>query len=251
MDIQQLLNQFLGSQSHNNTDNQETTKSNTNEMTLADKAKNIAQKATQGGLGGFAGGAVAGGLLTLLFSNTKVGSIASSAITYGGAAVLGAMAHKAYQNYQAGKSPKEEASISQQEIRATDNKLLAATATSSNGKPFGMTLVKGMIMAAKSDGHIDPNEQKNIFSEIEKLKLPANEKALILDAFTQPIDVTALASEIKNEEQAAQLYLISRLTINPDNPDEKKYLESMSSALRLPPELIAHLEYQAQASLQK
>ena len=226
-------------------------RSNSNETGLADRVKTIAQQSTQGGLGHLAGGAIAGGLLTLLLTNTKVGNIASSAITYGGAAVLGAMAHKAYQNYQAGKLPTEQASISQQEIRDTNSKLIEETATSSTGKPFQITLIKGMIMAAKSDGHIDSTEQTNIFAEIDKLKLPANDKALILDTLTQPINVTELVSETKNEEQAAQLYLISRLAINPDQLDEKKHLQNIASALKLPAELVAHLEYQAQSSLQK
>ena len=38
-----------------------------------------------------------------------------------------------------------------------------------------------MIAAAKSDGHVDATEQANIFAQLDKLALSAEEKAFVLD----------------------------------------------------------------------
>ena len=61
-------------------------------------------KEKMGGMGGLAGGAAAGGLVALLFGSKKVRKLAGGVVGYGGAAALGALALKAYQNYQDGKS---------------------------------------------------------------------------------------------------------------------------------------------------
>ena len=46
-------------------------------------------------------------------------------------------------------------------------------------------------------------------------------------------------------EQAAEIYLASRLAIDPDHPAEHAYLDALASRLSLPAELVAHLESQA------
>jgi len=56
-----------------------------------------------GGFGGLAGGALAGGLVGLL-AGTKTGrKIGKNALTYGGTAVLGGLAYKAWRDWQSGK----------------------------------------------------------------------------------------------------------------------------------------------------
>ncbi len=43
-------------------------------------------------------------------------------------------------------------------------------------------------------------------------------------------------------EQACELYLVSRLAIDPDHPGERLYLERLASALSLPGDLVEKLE---------
>ncbi len=239
MDINGLLNNFFGNQNNSNDSNTAQTGSGAFDISsLAEKAKGLTQKATQGGVNSFAGGAVAGGLLSLLLSNGKARDIAGGALGYGGAALLGALAHNAYQNYQAGKKP--EGSV---------NTLLESQPNvndySINGdQNFGIVLIKGMIAAAKSDGHIDSAEQNKIFSEIEKMNLPADQKALIFDSLMKPIDLNELTKNIHSMEQAAEFYLASCLAIEPNQTEEKRYLESLGTMLKLPPELIEHIHVQ-------
>ncbi len=60
-------------------------------------AKNAAKNFPVGGL---AGGAMAGGLVALLLGNKSVRKTATTAAKFGGAAVLGGLAYKAYRNWQ-------------------------------------------------------------------------------------------------------------------------------------------------------
>jgi len=62
------------------------------------------QKLDGMGLGGFGGGAMAGGILGLILGSKKMRKMAGGVVGYGGAAAAGAMAFKAYQNWQQGKA---------------------------------------------------------------------------------------------------------------------------------------------------
>jgi len=230
MDIKSLLNNFLGS---NNQDANQTT-TNSGESVLVQKAKEIAGKATSGGVNSFAGGAAAGGLLTLLLSNGKARDIAGSALSYGGVALIGALAHKAYQNYQSNRNSNPNA---EPQIETT-------LALQQDNNPFTIKLIKGMIAAAKSDGHIDSKEQAKIFSEIEKMNLPSDQKSLIFDFLVKLISMAELTSDIQSTEQAAELYLASCLVVDLDHPEEQKYLSDLSVNLKLPKELADSLQNQ-------
>jgi len=237
LDINNLLNQFMGGQAGQ-------TGGGMND--LAAKAKGLIQQATQGGMGGFAGGAAAGGLLTLLLSSGKVRKMAGGVLGYGGAAVLGAMAHKAFQNYQAGKTATAAQPVTQQDMANVDQKFLPSAMPAANGQPFGLTLIKGMIAAAKADGHMDATEQQRIFGQVEEMGLPPDAKAFVFDALSQPVDLVGLTAGISTPEQAAELYMASRLAIDPDQPAEQAYLATLASRLKLPPDLVAHLDQQVQ-----
>ncbi|MCS5711544.1 DUF533 domain-containing protein [Candidatus Berkiella aquae] len=238
MDINGLLNQFLGGNAKDSLN------------TLTEKAKALTEQAKQNGLGGFAGGAAAGGLLTLLLSSDKVRSLASGVLGYGGAAVLGAMAHKAYQNYQAGQSSQSLTPVTEQELTNLAPQYQPERMTTAAGEPFSLLLIKGMIAAAKADGHIDDNEQKRIFNEVEKLNLSAEHKALIFDALNQPLNVDDLTKDIHSVELASEFYLLSLLAIDPDNPAEQTYLTTLANKLKLPPDLVTHLQEQAKQGVE-
>lgn len=227
MDISSLINNFLGSNQESNS-----SQGSSSASVLAEKAKEIAKKATSGGVNSFAGGAAAGGLLTLLLSNSNARSIAGSALTYGGVALVGALAHKAYQNYTANKNSQNTNAVPQ---------LTSQEPVLDSGDPFAIVLMKGMIAAAKSDGHIDSQEQTRIFSKIEQMNLPSDQKSLILDCIMKPINRVDLISSVRNEEQAAQLYLASCMAIDIDHPEEQKYLKDLSNELKLPQELVNSL----------
>ena len=59
-----------------------------------------------------------------------------------------------------------------------------------------------------------------------------------------PADPLMIANLARDEAQGAELYLVSVLAIDPDTPEEQRYLERLGDALRLPEslrtELVAH-----------
>lgn len=225
------------------------------------------------GMGGVAGGLAAGGVLGLLLGNKKarktVGKLAGGALGYGGAAALGALAYRAYQNWQAGQKPGQQpgqqagqqagrqaaprasqAAALPFEPPPAGSKFRPEAAPARDGKPFELALVLAMIAAANADGHIGPDEQRQIFDRVGALPLDAEDKAFVFDALSAPPSLRDVAGLAEGPEQAAELYLASRLAIDPDHPMEQAYLEALASRLSLPQDLVDHLEAQVEAQVE-
>lgn len=227
MDANKLFEQFLGSgqQSQN-----------------ANSQSNNALGGMMGG--GFGKGAALGGVLGLLVGSKKVRKMAGGVIGYGGAAAAGALAFKAYQNWQQGKQVQTAPIATVNDIANVDPRFLPPPANTATGQNFSLTLVTAMIYAAKADGHIDNKEQTVIFEQVEKLSLDSESKAFVFDALRKPVDVDALVSSVQGIEQASEVYLVSRMAIDIDHPAERAYIEVLAHRLSLPPELTAHLDHQ-------
>jgi uncharacterized membrane protein YebE (DUF533 family) len=235
MDPTKLLDQFLGGNAQGTL------------QQAGGKAKEAMNR--MGGLGGFAGGAAAGGLLALLLGNKQVRRMAGGIVGYGGAAALGALAFKAYQNWKQGQNATSAPVATPADIQQADPVFLPNAQPAADGQPFQLALVRAMIGAAKADGHVDGAEQKLLFEQVEKLGLDAEAKAFVFDALAKPIDMGEIVAAAQSQEQAAELYLASRLAIDPDHAAEKAYLEALAHRLKLPADLVAHLDRQAVAAL--
>jgi len=196
------------------------------------------------GMGGFGGGAVVGGLLGLLLGGKKMKKVAG----YGGAAAAGALALKAYQNWQQGKAAATAPVAAQADFECVDPRFQPAALTAADGRPFQLVMIQAMIAAAKADGHIDAREQTVLFEQVEKMGLDAESKAFVFDALTQPVDIAAIAAAAKGIEQATELYLVSRIAIDVDHPAERAYLQALGHRLNLPADLIAHLDHQVEGA---
>jgi uncharacterized membrane protein YebE (DUF533 family) len=195
---------------------------------------------------GFAGGAVAGGLLGLLLGNKKVRKMTGGLLSHGVAAGAGALAWQAYKNWQQGAAVATAPVATAKDIAGVDAAFVAENAAAADGQPFELALVNAMIGAARADGHIDATEQQKIFEHVEKLGLDAASKAFVFDALSQPVDMQLIANSARNPEQASELYLVSRLAIDPDQAAERAYLQALAHKLKLPAELVAHLEHQVE-----
>jgi uncharacterized membrane protein YebE (DUF533 family) len=198
-----------------------------------------------GGAGGFLGGAAAGGLLGTLLGGGKKKKGIGGLLSHGGAAALGALAYRAWQNYQQGKPPGEASLATLQDAGAAGPAYLPSAVPASDGQPFELALIRAMIGAAKADGHIDAEEQKAIFTQVERAGLDAEAKGFVFDALAAPADLNAIAASARTQEQKSEIWLATRLAINPDHPAERAYLDALAHRLGLPPELLAHLSAQA------
>tara|TARA_R100001143_G_scaffold52502_1_gene47781 strand:- start:3568 stop:4263 length:696 start_codon:yes stop_codon:yes gene_type:complete len=196
------------------------------------------------GKGSFVKGAAAGGILGLLVGNKKMRKMAGGMIGYGGAAAAGALAYKAYQNWQQGKQVATAPVASPADMNNVDPKFLPNADHSPASQNFSLTLITAMIAAAKADGHIDAQEQSAIFEQVEKMSLDAESKGFVFDALRKPVDLDALVAGAQGIEQASEVYLVSRAAIDVDHPAERAYLEVLAHRLQLPAELVAHLDHQ-------
>nr|WP_256337018.1 tellurite resistance TerB family protein [Belnapia rosea] len=200
--------------------------------------------------GSFAGGAATGGILGMVLGGKGVQKMAGGVLGYGGAAALGALAHRAYQNWQQGQSPASAPVATQAETQNLDQRFLPAAIPAADGQPFELALIRAMVGAAKADGHLDATERNRIFERVETFGLDAEAKAFVFDALEQDIPVSTIAAAAQTPEQAAELYLAARMSMDPDQAVERAWLGALSHRLRLDPTLAAHLDRQADAGLQ-
>ena len=198
-----------------------------------------------GGLGGVAGGVAAGGLLGTLFGRRSTGR---SVLTHGGAAMLGALAFRAWQNWQARTPPASAPPAAPQDAHAMEPRFLPGATPAAGGEPFELALVRAMIAAAQADGHIDTAERNRIFEQVERSSLDAASKGLVFSLLNTPLSVEQVAAGASTPEQAAEIWLASRLTMDMAQPAERAYLEALAARLNIEPELVAHLERQVEAT---
>lgn len=195
------------------------------------------------GRGDLMKGAAVGGILGLLIGSKKGRKMAGGLVGYGGAAAAGALAFKAYQNWQQGKQANTAPVATAADVNNIDPRFLPS-AVDNTGQNFSLTLMTAMIFAAKADGHIDAKEQAAIFEHVDKLSLDAESKAMVFDLLRKPVDIGALVSSVQGIEQASEVYLVSRMAIDVDHAAERAYLDALAHRLDLPRELTAHLDHQ-------
>ncbi len=196
-----------------------------------------------GSMGGVGGGAVAGGLAALLMGSKSGRKMAGTALQLGGMAVVGAIAYKAYQDWQAGKTVTQSTvpPVGAASLPPPPADTPFAPARESEQQSLSRHLLRAMITAAKADGHIDANEQAAIFAEMDKLPLDADDKAFVMDELRKPLDVDAVASAARTPEEAASIYTASLLAIDVDNASERAYLGLLAARLNLDDALVKHL----------
>jgi uncharacterized membrane protein YebE (DUF533 family) len=187
-------------------------------------------------------GAIAGGLLGVLLSG-GARRLIGSGVKVGGAAVIGGLAYKAYEDWKAGKSadepddlvalPQPDDRFSPQDPDAADN--------------LSMRLLQAMVAAAKADGHITPQERARIAEQLPRLGLGAEAQALLAEELDAPLDFARLAGLATTDAEAAEIYAASLLVVDPDAPAEKGYLAMLAARLKLDSGLVAHLHAKAAA----
>lgn len=95
-------------------------------------------------------------------------------------------------------------------------------------------LVTALVFAAKSDGHIDDREHAAIEQNIHQAGYGQDAENLIQQAMQRPLDPEWLAADVKNEEEALELYFLSCAAIDVDHFMERSYLSALGDALKIP-----------------
>jgi uncharacterized membrane protein YebE (DUF533 family) len=112
---------------------------------------------------------------------------------------------------------------------------------------LGLTLVRVMIAAARSDGRLDAQESQSIFQKIQSLGLDSESRSLLVEEMGRSVDMDAIVNSAVSPEVAAEIYAASLLTVDVDTAAEQGYLAMLAARLRLPSELVVELERQVAA----
>ncbi len=189
-----------------------------------------------GGLGGLlsgaGGGLLGGGALGLLLGSKKARKYGGKALTYGGLAALGVLAYKAYGNWQANQRG---AAAEPQTI----DRLPPAQA-----EQHSQAVLRALVAAAKSDGHIDERERALIEGEFTRLDSDRELQNWLHAELKKPLDPAEVARAAQTPEMAAEMYLASVMMVDQENFMERAYLDELARQLRLDPGLRQELESQ-------
>ena len=221
MDVQRLLDGFLGNGSGSKS-----------KSGLGGLAGNMP--------GGLMGGAAAGGLVAALMGSKKARKFGGKALTYGGLAVLGGLAYKAWSDHRNNRP--ETPATTAPSAPPAESAFDPAQLRDSRGEDFRLTLVRAMVSASLADGHIDDSEQALIDQQIQSTDLAEDERRFISQQLDRPADPIAVASLCADEPQATEVYLASLLVLDPENPGDARYKQRLGDALRLPEDLRHRLE---------
>ena len=248
LDAKNLLDQFLGAQGNPRS-------KQPGGASWSDLARGAGDALSKGAtgplgnvLGGFGGGALAGGLASVLLGSKQGRKLAGNAVTLGGMAIVGALAYQAYKNWQAGQTPQTYAPVAM--LPPPDNTPFNPVAEADQ-QSLSRNLLRAMISAAKSDGHVDATEQANIFAQMDKMALAADDKAFVIDELRKPMDIDAVAHGARSAEEAAEIYVASLLAVDVDNAAERGYLDMLAARLKLDPKLVAHLHATVEGATEK
>ena len=183
------------------------------------------KSASKSPLNSFGGGALVGGLASMLMKKKT----AKSLVKVGSVAALGYLAYQGYQNWQ--KNQQQEI-VPQGAFEPAG--LLAET--------HSRVILRTMIAAAASDGLIDETEKQVIARESGDDPETA---AWLAAEYANPATVEELAAAVGTDQAlAAETYLAARLVCADLSRKEIVFLSRLSQALGLDDNLVESLEKQ-------
>jgi len=109
------------------------------------------------------------------------------------------------------------------------------------GDAQAMLLIRAMVAAANADGQITPDERQRITSRLDQAGAGADERAVLERELQNPLSGEQIVREVHDQETAQQVYLASRIAMNPDTPAEKAYLDFLAARLDIPADRLNEL----------
>jgi len=182
-------------------------------------------------LKGLGQGAVAAGAVALLLGTKGGRKLTGNALKIGGLAAVGGIAYKAFNQWQ-----------QQQSAPIQDTGTPIAELAESEANTRSEAIVKAMISAAKSDGHVDNEEQKLISAKIEGLGMDQEITSFLMKELNKPVNIAEVVATADTPETAAEIYLASTMVVDLNAPKERKYMDSLAAGLGLDAELVKELE---------
>jgi uncharacterized membrane protein YebE (DUF533 family) len=193
------------------------------------KTWNAQSKTTQGAIGG----AVLGTILT------KGGRhVLGSGAEIGGAALIGALAMKAFSAWQAGSATSTTAAAPMPDPAGTT----FLPHDPGQADDLAARLLQAMVAAVKADGTVGDAEREAVNAQVAQLQMEGNDASTVIaQEMAAPLDVGRIAGLARNPEEAAAIYTASALVVNRNGAAEKGYLAMLAARLGLDQALVDHL----------
>lgn len=184
-------------------------------------------------------GAIAGGLLGVLLSG-NARRLVGTGVKVGGAALIGGLAYKAYEDWKNGKVAGADDLVA---LPEPSDRFLPTDQRAADD--LAQRLLQAMVAATKADGHVTAEERARIAEQLPKLGLGEAAHAMIAAELDAPLDFNRIAALATSEEEAVEAYAASLLAVDPEGAAEKGYLAMLAARLKLDPGLVAHLHAKA------
>ena len=196
----------------------------------------------RGDLDKYAKGAAAGGVLALLLGTRSGRRLGGSALKVGSMAALGLLAWKTYNDWKGQQQATPPAAAAGAPMTAPP--ALPAPQAEAHGR----VLLKAMIAAARSDGHLDERERDLVEAELKRSGADPALRQWVEAEMRRPVEPADVAAGATTPELAAEVYLASLLVVDETSTLERAYLDALARELRLDDGLKAQLEASAQAT---
>lgn len=197
---------------------------------LLEKLKQLVRDNPMAATGAAAG---AGGVIL----GTKTGrAVAGGAVRIGALALIGGLAYKAFQNYQAGKPLIT--GVVPAEAAPQGSGFEPAAVTNESAALY----IRAMIAAANADGRIDDAEQAKVIGGLKQAGIDAEAEEFLANELNNPASVEDLANAVTSPEEAVQVYTAARMAIDPDTSGEQQFLSKLGAALGIDRKLAAHID---------
>lgn len=188
-------------------------------------------------------GAAVGGALAMLLGPKRGAS--RKLLQVGSVAALGALAWRAYQDHQARQAAAGQAAAAMPAAAVPSFDRLPAP----QAEQHSQAMLKAMIAAAKSDGHLDDRERGLLEGELHRLDADPAMRTWVDAELRRPVEPAEVAAAAASPEIAAEIYLATLLVVDDKSTMERAYLEELARHLKLPPALKADLEARAAAGV--
>ncbi len=189
--------------------------------------------------GGLAAAAGAGGLAGLFLGGGKPKKLAKNAVKFGGVALVGGLAYKAWRDWQA-KNAGAGAPMPHGAPQPTQRGAEALFIPESHEQQASLAriLARAMIAATKADGTVTASEKARIIDQLDALGVSRNDIQFIEAEIDKPLDIEAVVRDAASPELAMEIYTASLLAIDPDGAAERGYLAMLASRLELERSLV-------------
>lgn len=183
--------------------------------------------------------AAAGGLGAVVLGTRTGRSLAGKAAKLGGLAMIGGLAYKALQNYQAGKPL----------ISGLAD--VSAAPAGSGFEPQAVTqrtallYIRAMIAAAAADGRVDEAEQAKLLGSLQQVGINAEAEEFLANELNNPATPEQLAAECQSQEEAVQVFAAARIAVDIHDQAEHDFLVALANALGLDEQLVQHIDANA------